>query len=91
MRQEPRSLQHHAHVTSYQRACTRGACTAVHRTDQPAAERTLAHQHRAGTRADHGQSASVATGGEIKIAAVTIGSQVDAAHAISKEQRKFAP
>lgn len=36
-------------------------------------------------------TASVATGGEIKIAAVTIGSQVDAAHAISKEQRKFAP
>ncbi|WP_426270623.1 hypothetical protein ACN9MB_02140 [Dyella kyungheensis] len=37
------------------------------------------------------KSASVATGGEIRIAAVTIGSQVDAAHAISKEQRKFAP
>jgi hypothetical protein len=36
-------------------------------------------------------TASVATGGDIKIAAVTIGSQVDAAHAISKEQRKFAP
>lgn len=36
-------------------------------------------------------TASVATGGEIKIAAVTIGSQVDAAHAISKEQRKFTP
>lgn len=37
------------------------------------------------------QSAAVATGGEIRIAAVTIGSQVDAAHAISKEQRNFAP
>lgn len=29
--------------------------------------------------------------GEIRVAAVTIGSQVDAAHAISKEQRHFAP
>jgi hypothetical protein len=33
----------------------------------------------------------IKSGGEIKIAAVTIGSQVDAAHAISKEQRSFAP
>ncbi len=38
-----------------------------------------------------GKSASVSTGGDIRIAAVTIGSQVDAAHAISKEQRSFAP
>ena len=38
-----------------------------------------------------GKSASVQTGGEIKVAAVTLGSQVDAAHAISKEQRHFAP
>jgi hypothetical protein len=37
------------------------------------------------------KSASVSTGGEIRVAAVTIGSQVDAAHAISKEQRNFAP
>ncbi|AIF46056.1 hypothetical protein [Dyella japonica] len=37
-----------------------------------------------------GKSASV-NGGEIKVAAVTIGSQVNAAHAISKEQRQFAP
>jgi hypothetical protein len=38
-----------------------------------------------------GKSASIQTGGEIKVAAVTLGSQVDAAHAISKEQRRFAP
>jgi len=38
-----------------------------------------------------GKSAGVNNGGEIKVAAVTIGSQVDAAHAISKEQRQFAP
>jgi pyruvate/2-oxoglutarate dehydrogenase complex dihydrolipoamide acyltransferase (E2) component len=38
-----------------------------------------------------GKSASVNGSGEIKVAAVTIGSQVDAAHAISKEQRQFAP
>jgi cytoskeletal protein RodZ len=38
-----------------------------------------------------GKSASVNGAGEIKVAAVTIGSQVDAAHAISKEQRQFAP
>lgn len=38
-----------------------------------------------------GKSASVKSGGEIKVAAVTIGSQVDASHAISKEQRQFAP
>jgi len=37
------------------------------------------------------KSASLQTGGEIKVAAVTLGSQVDAAHAISKEQRHFAP
>lgn len=36
------------------------------------------------------KSASIAPG-EIKVAAVTIGSQVDGAHAISKEQRNFAP
>jgi len=38
-----------------------------------------------------GKSASVKGGGEIKVAAVTIGSQVDAGHAISREQRQFAP
>lgn len=32
-----------------------------------------------------------ATTAELKVAAVTIGSQVDGAHAISKEQRDFAP
>lgn len=38
------------------------------------------------------KAASVSdTGGDIRVAAVTIGSQVDAAHAISKEQRHFAP
>ena len=38
-----------------------------------------------------GKSANVNNGGAIKVAAVTIGSRVDAAHAISKEQRQFAP
>jgi hypothetical protein len=39
-----------------------------------------------------GKSASAKGGSsEIRIAAVTIGSQVDAAHAISKEQRQFSP
>ncbi|QNK03115.1 hypothetical protein [Dyella telluris] len=38
-----------------------------------------------------GKAASVKSGGEIKVAAVTIGSQVDAGHAISREQRQFAP
>ncbi|PXV59010.1 hypothetical protein SAMN04487785_11772 [Dyella jiangningensis] len=37
-----------------------------------------------------GKSASV-NGGAIRVAAVTIGSQVDAGLAISKEQRQFAP
>ncbi len=38
-----------------------------------------------------GKSASVNGGGAIRVAAVTIGSQVDAGLAISKEQRQFAP
>ncbi|WP_239946096.1 hypothetical protein [Dyella terrae] len=37
------------------------------------------------------KSASVNSAGAIRVAAVTIGSQVDAALAISKEQRQFAP